>query len=286
MPPLCHCSPLAEQRASIEIAHPTVERKPIHDAARHDCAHLRRVCANDTSTRTPGVFSLIRRIKFGTVVDGPRMCGFRLPTVVMELVEGISLTERIGASIDRDELRRIGHGLLDAIGAYHANNLAHLDLHDHNVIVGPQLIKVLDAIYFDTAALSSTATRTGERREKCPRHPQQMLYSGGSTEAAAGFLRATARAHLTLVALRAASMLPSRDEMVAAFIRRSLRGDQQAIRHPARVTESSAPNQTLPTCRQLRARSPRSRTWSVRPGYAASEGSRGFDWFHAAGRRS
>jgi serine/threonine-protein kinase len=134
--------------------------------------------------------------------------GAVIPTVVMELIDGISLTERIGCSIERDELRRIGDALLDAIAAYHASNLAHLDLHDHNVIVGHPLVKVLDAIYFDTAALSSTATRSAQQAKDVRSVRdiiEQMLYSGGvSTEVAVTFLHATARRDLNLTLLRAA----------------------------------------------------------------------------------
>jgi serine/threonine protein kinase len=134
--------------------------------------------------------------------------GVSVPTVVMELVEGTSLTQRIGDPIERDELRRIGDALLDAIEAYHANNLAHLDLHDHNVIVGRSQVKVLDAIYFETAALSSTATRTTQQAKdiRSVRDViEQMLYARGvSTDVAASFIHATARRDLTLASLRAA----------------------------------------------------------------------------------
>lgn len=131
-----------------------------------------------------------------------------MPVVVMELVDGIDLAERIGAPIERRELRRIGIALIDAIEAYHANKLAHLDLWDHNVRVGDSVVKILDAIYFNTAALSSTATRTTQQAKDVRSVRdiiEQMLYSGGvSTEVAAKFIHATTRRDLTLTALRAA----------------------------------------------------------------------------------
>jgi hypothetical protein len=84
--------------------------------------------------------------------------------VVMELVEGPTLVEKLGRQISREEAVRICHGLCAAIGAYHEQGLAHLDLHEGNVIVGFPTVKVLDPLYFDTAVLTSTSTRDAQRR--------------------------------------------------------------------------------------------------------------------------
>ncbi|MDQ3300590.1 MAG: protein kinase [Myxococcota bacterium] len=79
--------------------------------------------------------------------------------VVMELIEGTPLAERIGTSMTREEMLRVSYALVDALDAYHHANLAHLDLHDGNVMVGASTVKVLDPLYYDTDALRSTATR-------------------------------------------------------------------------------------------------------------------------------
>jgi tRNA A-37 threonylcarbamoyl transferase component Bud32 len=84
--------------------------------------------------------------------------------VVMELVEGQTLVERLGRQISRDDALAICNGLLAAMEAYHQQGLAHLDLHEGNVVVGTGGVKVLDPLYFDTAALSSTATREAQQR--------------------------------------------------------------------------------------------------------------------------
>lgn len=89
-----------------------------------------------------------------------------LDAVVMELVEGQSLNERRGQAMPRSEALRIGNALLDAIAAYHSCGLAHLDLHDGNVIVGERFVKVIDPMYFETVAMKSDGTReTLQQRE-------------------------------------------------------------------------------------------------------------------------
>lgn len=78
----------------------------------------------------------------------------------MELVEGTTLALRLnGLDFEVSEARRIGYGLLDALEAYHAQDLAHSDLHDENVMISRTTVKVLDPIYFSSSSLRSTATR-------------------------------------------------------------------------------------------------------------------------------
>jgi hypothetical protein len=89
--------------------------------------------------------------------------GQLVDAVVMELVPGIQLTERLGQRLSPEEARRIGEAIIDGIAAYHANGLAHLDLHEANIMVGDEALKILDPLYFDTAVLSSTATRSSQQ---------------------------------------------------------------------------------------------------------------------------
>jgi hypothetical protein len=89
--------------------------------------------------------------------------GGNVQAVVMELVEGPTLTEQLGYVLTREEAQRIGIALVNAIGEYHRRGLAHGDLHDGNVIVGIPYIKVLDPLYFDTSLVGSTASRLGQQ---------------------------------------------------------------------------------------------------------------------------
>lgn len=89
-----------------------------------------------------------------------------LDAVIMELVEGPSLVERLGHPVDRAEALRIGSAILDAVAAYHTQGLVHLDLHDGNVIVGNHFVKVIDPMPFETVALKSSRVReTQQQRE-------------------------------------------------------------------------------------------------------------------------
>ncbi len=85
--------------------------------------------------------------------------------VVMEYVPGSILEEILhGPDLDRTQAREIGLGLVSAVTAYHSNGLAHTDLHDENVVVSDHTVKVIDPLYFETAAMQSTASRTSLQR--------------------------------------------------------------------------------------------------------------------------
>lgn len=130
--------------------------------------------------------------------------------VVMELIEGTPLAERIGTPMSREEMLRVGYALVDALDAYHRENLAHLDLHDGNVVVGASNVKILDPLYYDTDALRSTATREKQqaRDVRAARDVLVQLVFGAeklgaiSLDRAHEFLRATAHATPSLDVLR------------------------------------------------------------------------------------
>jgi Protein kinase domain len=79
--------------------------------------------------------------------------------IVMELVHGRSLNELVRYAIPVPEVRRVGTALLDAIGAYHRAQLAHLDLHGENVMIGDATVKVIDPSCAQSDYFRSTATR-------------------------------------------------------------------------------------------------------------------------------
>jgi hypothetical protein len=80
--------------------------------------------------------------------------------VVMEYVRGPSLEDVFnGPALETTRARRIGAGLVAAVIAYHESGLAHTDLHDGNVVVSDDHVKVLDPLYFETALMQSTASR-------------------------------------------------------------------------------------------------------------------------------
>jgi tRNA A-37 threonylcarbamoyl transferase component Bud32 len=125
--------------------------------------------------------------------------------VVMELVDGTPLVELITPTISPPDIRRIGRGLLDALDAYHSAGLAHLDVHDGNVVVSEKLVKVLDPLYCTTVSLRSTATRDKQQGRDIRDARDiliQMLHAGAiPRESAHSFERATARPTLDLLSM-------------------------------------------------------------------------------------
>src|ERR1051325_1556763 len=84
--------------------------------------------------------------------------------VVMELVDGVVLCDRLRTTVDLADSTRIGVALVDAVAQYHEHQIAHMDLHEGNVIIGIESVKVLDPLYLDTALFASTATREAHQR--------------------------------------------------------------------------------------------------------------------------
>jgi hypothetical protein len=92
-------------------------------------------------------------------VDDPAS-GEVLDAVVMELLEGRDLSKRLrGPRFDRDELVRIGIGIIAGIEHIHSQGLAHGDLHEGNVMLCADGPKIIDILYLDTLAGLSTISR-------------------------------------------------------------------------------------------------------------------------------
>jgi serine/threonine-protein kinase len=84
--------------------------------------------------------------------------------IVMELVEGDTLAERIAARgrLPWREAFGIGEQVARALAAAHAHGLVHRDVKPANVLVGPEgRAKVTDFGIAKAAASASTLTRTG-----------------------------------------------------------------------------------------------------------------------------
>lgn len=137
-----------------------------------------------------------------TKINDP-VTGGVLDAVVMELIEGDKLEDRLGRALADTDVQRIGRNLLDGVGAYHAHGLAHLDLHAGNVMVGTTAVKILDPLYFETAVLTSTATREAQQGTDL-RNLQDLLrrlleVGPVPLEAVSRFLRETSRPNLELL---------------------------------------------------------------------------------------
>jgi tRNA A-37 threonylcarbamoyl transferase component Bud32 len=88
--------------------------------------------------------------------------GETAPAIVMEWIDGESLAACLRRVVDIRDAYRIGHGIVDAVAAIHAEALAHFDLHDENVIVRRDVVKVID-LFFGVSAMTATAIQAGQR---------------------------------------------------------------------------------------------------------------------------
>lgn len=81
--------------------------------------------------------------------------------IVMELLEGVTLSERLATmKLTFLEARTIGSGIINGLRHIHAQGMTHGDLHEENVMVVGDAAKVIDILY-----LNSLAVLTTERRE-------------------------------------------------------------------------------------------------------------------------
>lgn len=81
--------------------------------------------------------------------------------VVMELIQGstLSAVHSVGVPLSVPEVTRIGRAVSDGLAHIHEQGMVHGDLHDENVMVGPDCVKLIDILYRDSLALASTASR-------------------------------------------------------------------------------------------------------------------------------
>lgn len=84
------------------------------------------------------------------------------PWMVMEYVQGMTLSERIGraGALPPEELHPFALGLLRAVAGVHGAAVVHRDLKPSNVVLSPQGVRLLD---FGVAQAPGAHRRPGER---------------------------------------------------------------------------------------------------------------------------
>ena len=125
--------------------------------------------------------------------------------IVLELVEGPRLDELLrGSPLSKTELRRIADGLFSGVGHLHRIGLAHGDLHEGNILVSPQVVKILDLANEETeiSTLSMDNRRTRDL-EALWRILQRLLYKAELDQAVIAMRTATAPSVASLESLRA-----------------------------------------------------------------------------------
>jgi hypothetical protein len=107
--------------------------------------------------------SIVSVISLDTVEDPDS--GELVPGIVMELIEGVTLSTRLqGPKFSVDEARKLGVAIATAVAHIHEQGMEHGDLHDANVMVANDKIKVIDLLYTDSLALLSSGSRAQRLR--------------------------------------------------------------------------------------------------------------------------
>ncbi len=111
-------------------------------------------------TSHPNVVSVISLEKVKDPESSARVDG-----IVMELIEGITLAERLrGSKLSAAEARKIGAAIASGIAHIHEQGMEHGDLHDGNVMIAGSTIKVIDILYTDSLAMLSSGSRNARLR--------------------------------------------------------------------------------------------------------------------------
>lgn len=85
--------------------------------------------------------------------------------IVLELVRGATLDAALkGPTFPFDVALQLGTALCDGIYAIHKAGLAHGDLHEGNVMIDSNELKIIDILYYDSLATLSTQPREQKLR--------------------------------------------------------------------------------------------------------------------------
>jgi tRNA A-37 threonylcarbamoyl transferase component Bud32 len=71
--------------------------------------------------------------------------------IVMEYVNGSTLTERLSADLSLEEAFGIGEAIISGVQYIHAQGLAHMDLHNENILISQKGdVKIIDIMYMNS----------------------------------------------------------------------------------------------------------------------------------------
>ena len=106
--------------------------------------------------RSPHVVDVITTDTFPDPDDPAKS----VPGIVMEWLDGQTFEQVMaGPLIEAKDAQRIGIGMIDGLNAIHLEKLAHTDLHQANVMVGSNFVKILDIQYFDSLKQQSETSQ-------------------------------------------------------------------------------------------------------------------------------
>ncbi|MCA2218464.1 serine/threonine-protein kinase [Jidongwangia harbinensis] len=158
------------RRLAVKVLAPTMADDP---GARDD---VRREALITHRLRHPGV---PRVFEYG---DAPLPDGTVVPYVVLELLSGVPLTEKLaGGPLDWPEAVRIAASVADVLAVAHRRGVVHRDLTARNVMITANGVKIID-FGLATAALRDVNAVTGplvirshQPRGVLPTHPKTQF---------------------------------------------------------------------------------------------------------------
>lgn len=110
----------------------------------------------DASTLLQHAQALVRA-KHLNVVDVYSIEKLKVPDhseeecIVMEYVNGITLAEKLSGNLELKEAFNIGKSILSGVQHIHAQGLAHMDLHDENILITKEGdVKIIDIMYMNS----------------------------------------------------------------------------------------------------------------------------------------
>jgi serine/threonine-protein kinase len=161
-----HCG----RRLAVKVLAPTLADDP---GARDD---VRREALITHRLRHPGV---PRVFEYG---DAPLPDGTVVPYVVLELLSGVPLTEKLsGGPLDWPEAVRIAGSVADVLAVAHRRGVVHRDLTARNVMITANGVKIIDfglataALRDDAAAAGPLVIRSHQSGTALPTHPKTQF---------------------------------------------------------------------------------------------------------------
>lgn len=87
--------------------------------------------------------------------------------IVMEYIPGKTLGEILNSCppLALEDCRRITEGILDGLEHIHAQGMVHGDLHEGNIMVGEEVVKIIDIFYQNTLAALSAKSKLNRVQE-------------------------------------------------------------------------------------------------------------------------
>lgn len=82
--------------------------------------------------------------------------------IIMELLNGPTLRQRLQTVVNVEELILWGNGLIDGLSEMHNAGIVHRDLHEENVIIFKNNIKIIDLLYIPEKSLNVLSTLSKE----------------------------------------------------------------------------------------------------------------------------